>query len=114
MARTAISMAARIEVHEKASGFRFGLQQGTVKNPVGGILVSNVLDHDANTGYEPTNSLLKSVNGEMAGNVDAVKKIISENSSPWLVLEFYDGSLAVFKQSQLELIKKDLSMEYGF
>jgi S1-C subfamily serine protease len=103
-----------IEVHEKANEFRFGLQQGTVKNPVGGILVSNVLDHDANAGYEPTNSLLKSVNGEMAGNVDAVEKIISENSSPWLVLEFYGGGLVVFKQSQLALIKKDLSMEYGF
>jgi S1-C subfamily serine protease len=103
-----------IEVHEKASGFRFGMQQGTVENPVGGIFVANVLDHDANVGYELTNSLLKSVNGEIAGNVDAVKKIISENSSPWLVLEFYEGSLAVFKQSQLELIKKDLSMEYGF
>ena len=102
-----------IEVHEKASQFRFGMQQGTVKNPVGGIFVSNVLDHDANAGYELTNSLLKSVNGEIAGNVDAVKKIISENSNPWLVLEFLEGSLAVFKQSELELITEDLSLEYG-
>ncbi len=37
-----------IDVHEKARGFRMGIQQGTVKTPVGGILVANVLDHDAN------------------------------------------------------------------
>tara|TARA_B110000503_G_scaffold37745_2_gene61730 strand:+ start:28652 stop:30076 length:1425 start_codon:yes stop_codon:yes gene_type:complete len=104
----------RIDVHEKANGIRLGMQRGTVENPVGGIFVSNVLDHDANEGYELTNSLLKSVNGEMAANVDAVRKIISENSSPWLVLEFYEGSLAVFKQSELQLISEDLSLEYGF
>lgn len=103
-----------IDVPEKANGFRIGLQQGSLEKPVGGIFVSNVLDHDANAGYEVGNSLLKSVNGKIAGDVDAVKNIISENSSPWLVLEFYDGGLAVFKQSELERITKDLSMEYGF
>jgi hypothetical protein len=104
----------RIDVHEKANGNRLGMQQGTAQNPVGGIFVSNVLDHNANEGYELTNSLLKSVNGEVAGNVDAVRKIISENSNPWLVLEFYEGSLAVFKQSELQLISEELSLGYGF
>lgn len=103
-----------IEVHEKASEFRLGMQQGTVEKPVGGILVSNVLDHDANAGYEVANSLLKSVNGTIVGNVEAVKNLISGNSSPWLVLEFYDGNLAVFKQSELEIITEELSQQYGF
>ncbi len=103
-----------IDIDEKANEFRDGMQQGSSEKPAGGIFVANVLDHDANAGYEVANSLLKSVNGKTPGNVDAVKNIISESSDPWLVLEFYDGNLAVLKHSELEQITKDLSMEYGF
>lgn len=103
-----------ILLDKEADGFRFNLQQGPADDPVGGVLVSNVLDHDVNDGYELNYSLLKSVNGEKVGSVDAVKRIVSANTKPWLVLEFYDGSLAVFEQAQLESVTEDLSSEYGF
>jgi S1-C subfamily serine protease len=103
-----------LEVDQKARGFRDGLQLGSIDKPIGGVFVSNVLDHDANAGYELVHLLLKTVNGKTAGDVNAVKSLISDNPGSWLVLEFYDGSLVVFKQSELEGITKDLSMEYGF
>ena len=103
-----------IDVHVQANTFRSGLQQGSADNPFGGIFVSNVLDHDANAGYEMQGLMLKLVNGESPASVAAVKDIVAANSSPWLVLEFYDGDLAVFKQSELGRVKDELAAEYGF
>jgi hypothetical protein len=102
-----------IEYDENAYAYRDGLQKGTLDQPERAIVVSNVLDHDANQGYDVIYSLLKSVNGEKVGNVKSINEIIAKNPSPWLILEFYGGALAVFKQSELEQITQDLSVEYG-
>jgi S1-C subfamily serine protease len=103
----------KIEFDKVAAAYRNGLQKGTLDQPEHAIFVSNVLDHDANQGYDVTYSLLKSVNGEKAGNIESINEIIADNPSPWLILEFYGGDLAVFKQSELEQITQDLSAEYG-
>ena len=102
-----------IESDEIADAYRDGLQKGTLDQPKRAIIVSNVLDHDANQGYDVIYSLLKLVNGEKVSNVESIKEIIAKNSSPWLILEFHGGALAVFKQSELEQITQDLSVEYG-
>ena len=102
-----------INIDEVASGYRNGLQKGVVDQPEGAIWVSNVLDHDANSGYEVTYSLLKTLNGERVANVESIKNFIAKNASPWITLEFYSGQIAVFKQSELEQTTQDLSEEYG-
>jgi hypothetical protein len=101
-----------IEADEIATTYSYGLQNGAHDQPEGAIWVSNVLDHDANAGYDVVYSLLKLVNGEKVINIESIKDVISKNISPWLVLEFYGGQLAVFKQLELEKITQDLISEY--
>jgi S1-C subfamily serine protease len=103
-----------IEVHEKSVELRYGLQQGSVEDPIGGVYVANVLDHEINDGYDLNNLLLKTVNGEMVASVDAVNRIVSSSDEPWIVLEFYDGSIAVFERSKLASVNLELAAEYGF
>jgi len=102
-----------VDFDKVATEYRHGLQKGTLDLPEGVIWVSNVLDHDANQGYEVEYSILKTVNGEKVDNVKSINEIRANNTSPWLILEFYGGALAVFKQSELERITQDLSGEYG-
>ena len=102
-----------IEFDEVAAAYWAGLQKGTIDQSEHAVFVSNLLDHDAKQGYDVTYSILKSVNGEKVGNVKSINEIIAKNSSPWLILEFHGGTLAVFKQSELEQITQDLSVEYG-
>jgi S1-C subfamily serine protease len=92
---------------------RYELQQGKVDSPHQGILVINILDHDANQGYDFRWELLTGVNGVPVYNIKQLRDVVNGKSAAWVKLEFYGGDIAVFKQSELAGISAELNSEYG-
>ncbi len=77
------------------------------------IVLTNILPHKINIGYEMEQDVLSKINGMSMNDLNELYKYLQNYQEEWLVLEFESGNIVTFSRKELIQNKQSIVERFG-